>query len=241
MSDLPFQVMPPLSHIEMAELRASIEKHGVQVPVIVDEHGAILDGHHRERIAREFGIECPRVVREGLTDEQKRTLARTLNTARRHLTREQLRALITGQLSDTPERSDRQIAKDMGVSHHTVASERERLVGRGQIAHVEKRTDSKGRRQPAKKVVPSHKPAKPKAPPPIVERVMPPEAVRDPLRAFHASFEMHRQELERVFVAELDKLSRYARDPYATSNVKRVIDKIRKALDTFRSRVGGAS
>ena len=235
----PYQSMPPLSHVEMAELRASIEAHGVQVPVIVDEYGEILDGHHRMKLAAELGIECPREVREGLSEEAKRTL----NTARRHLTREQLRALITGQLSDTPERSDRQIAKDMGVSHHTVASERERLVGRGQIAHVERRTDTKGRMQPAKKAA-ANKPAampKPKAPPPIVERVMPPVEVRDPLRAFHASLETHSKELERVFAAEIDKLGRYAKDPYVVANVKRVIDKIRKALDTFRSRVGGAS
>jgi len=236
----PYQLMPPLSHIEMAELRASIERHGVQVPVIVDEHGAILDGHHRQKLAAELGVDCPRVVREGLTDEQKRTLARTLNTARRHLTREQMRALIAGQLCDTPERSDRQIAASLGVHNETVNAVRKDLEARDGIRHVETRTDTKGRKQPAKKTVPT-KPAKPKAPPPVVERVMPPEAVRDPLRVFHASFEMHRQELERVFVAELDKLGRYGKDPYVVTNVQRVVNKIRRALDVFRSSVGGPS
>jgi ParB-like chromosome segregation protein Spo0J len=233
-----YQLMPPPSHIEMAELRASIEKHGVQVPVIVDEHGNVVDGHHRQKLAAELGVDCPRVVREGLTDEQKRTLARTLNTARRHLTRKQMRALIAGQLCDTPERSDRQIAASLGVHNETVNSVRKDLEARDGFRHVETRTDTKGRKQPAKKTVPT-KPAKLKAPPPVVERSLPPEAVRDPLRAFNESFETHRKELEGVFVAEIDKLGRYAKDPYVVVNVKRVVDKIRRALDAFRSSVGG--
>jgi hypothetical protein len=37
------------------------------------------------------------------------------------------------------------------VSHHTVAKVRKREEGRGHVAHVEKRADTKGRKQPASK------------------------------------------------------------------------------------------
>ncbi|MFP3656254.1 hypothetical protein SB777_35685, partial [Burkholderia sp. SIMBA_052] len=80
----------------------------------------MLDGHHRAKIAAELGIECPREVREGLTDEEKRRLAITLNLHRRHLSQERKRALIAGQLLDTPEQSDRKIAASLGVHNETV-------------------------------------------------------------------------------------------------------------------------
>jgi hypothetical protein len=40
-------------------LRASIRTHGVLVAVVRDQHGRIIDGHHRERIAAELGVACP--------------------------------------------------------------------------------------------------------------------------------------------------------------------------------------
>jgi hypothetical protein len=49
------------------------------------------------------------------------------------------------------------VADQTGASHHTVKAVRAKAEGRGQIAHVDKRTDSQGRAQPAKK----GKPAKP--------------------------------------------------------------------------------
>ncbi|MEX3839772.1 ParB N-terminal domain-containing protein [Paraburkholderia sp. BR10882] len=148
-----YQVMPPLLPIELAELRASIEMHGVQLPVIVDEHGAIIDGHHRSKLAAEIGVPCPRDVRVGLGEEAKRTLARTLNTARRMLTREQIRELIAGQLRDTPERSDSSIAKALKVSDKTVGSVRRTLESTSEISEVQKRTgaDDKVRRQRTKR------------------------------------------------------------------------------------------
>ncbi|NUY01554.1 ParB N-terminal domain-containing protein [Paraburkholderia youngii] len=137
----------------MAELRASIELHGIQVPVLVDENGAIIDGHHRRHIADELGIVCPTETREGLGDEEKRTLARTLNTARRHLTREQRRELIAGQLRDTPQQSDRQIAAALGVDHKTVSTQRAGLASTGEIPQLETRegADGKTRKLPVEK------------------------------------------------------------------------------------------
>ncbi|MEX3639830.1 ParB N-terminal domain-containing protein [Paraburkholderia sp. BR14320] len=265
-----YQLLPPLPPAVYASLESSIDTFGIQVPIVVDENGAIIDGHHRAKIAAALGIDCPREVREGLTEEQKMTLARRLNADRRHLTDEQRRAVIAGRLIDSPERSDRAIAADLGVHHTTVGKVRANLEKTGDVANVATRTDTKGRRQPARKLKsakpqtearifrqaavdvlgvdlftvrppPASKPAKQKLPPPVVERVIPPEAVRNPLREFYASFDTHRKELDRVFVAEIDKLGRYAKDPYVVANVKRVIDRISKALDTFRASAGGPS
>ena len=87
------------------------------VPIEYDEHGNVLDGHHRLKICVELGIkDFPTVYRPGLSEADKRIHARMLNMARRHLTQEQRRGLIREQLTETPEKSDRQIAAGLGVS-----------------------------------------------------------------------------------------------------------------------------
>lgn len=80
----------PLNEREYADLRGSIDRHGVADPVLVDEDDNVIDGHHRLRIARELGLAAvPVDVRTGLTDEQKRALASELNTHRRHMTQKE--------------------------------------------------------------------------------------------------------------------------------------------------------
>ena len=132
-----YQVMPNLTDDEYAELKADIKARGVMVPIEFDEQGNPLDGHHRLKICEELGItDYPKVIRAGMTEEEKRTHARKLNMARRQLSQEQRRDLIREQLRETPEKSDRQIAKDLGVSHVTVAARRSELESGGQIDHL---------------------------------------------------------------------------------------------------------
>lgn len=147
----PYQLLPPLSEAELEELRASIRENGVMVAVLVDEDGAVIDGHHRQRIADELGIDYPVTQRAGLTEADKRSLALSLNLHRRHLSREQKRDVIAASLVADPELSNRQHAERVGASHHTVGDVRDELEGRGQIAHVENRTDTLGRSAPATK------------------------------------------------------------------------------------------
>lgn len=120
-----FQVMPPLSATEYAELKTDIQARGVMVPIEYDESGAVLDGHHRLKACQELGIkEWPSVVRLGM-DEQAKTLhAIKLNCARRHLTAAGKQTAIQKALQAAPEKSDRQLAKAIGVSHPTVATAR---------------------------------------------------------------------------------------------------------------------
>lgn len=141
-----YQVMPPLSADEYEELKADILARGVLVPVEYDEHNNVLDGHHRVQICNELGItEWPRVVRLGLSEAGKLTHARQLNLARRHLDRDQKRALIAQQLRETPQLSNRQIAESLGVDHKTVAAERDELVATGEIPQLDKTIGADGR------------------------------------------------------------------------------------------------
>ena len=116
-----YQVMPDLSADEFAELKADILARGVMVPVEYDEHGNVLDGHHRIRAVTELRAEgkdiaeWPRLIRIGWTDEQKRAHARALNLARRHLTRDQREQMWIAMRQDGM--SYRQIAEADGTAH----------------------------------------------------------------------------------------------------------------------------
>lgn len=95
MTQLQYQLLPPLTDDEYHALKRDIAKRGVQVPVEYDDQGNILDGHHRVRICRELGIdEWPRVVRVGMDEDAKAEHVLALNLDRRHLSRKQRRALV---------------------------------------------------------------------------------------------------------------------------------------------------
>lgn len=125
-----FQPMPELTADQRGALEADIRAHGVLVPIVVDQHGRILDGHNRHEIAGQLGIECPREVREVADDDEAHDLAVTLNCARRHLTREQQREVIAAEATRRPEDSDRAIARRVGCSPSTVAAVRRPKVSK---------------------------------------------------------------------------------------------------------------
>lgn len=114
-----FQVMPRLSADEFAALEADIVENGVRVPITVAEDGRIVDGHHRDEIARRHGLHCPRVTAVG-DDGALRSLAFSLNVNRRHLSREQKRVLVAESLRADPILRDREHARRCGVNHETV-------------------------------------------------------------------------------------------------------------------------
>lgn len=146
MIDSPYQLLPPLSDEEYEALKESIRQEGIHIPVEVDEDGNILDGHHRARIALELGIEYPTNVRVGLTEVQKRSLSRTLNTQRRHLSQAQKRMVIADELRENPSDSNNAIAKRLGVSDSTVGIVRSTL---GDEVASEWRVGADGKKYPA--------------------------------------------------------------------------------------------
>ena len=159
---MDYQVMPELTAEEYAELKADIVQRGVMVPIEYDELGNVLDGYHRLKICGELGIkDFPKVIRAGMTEAEKLTHARKLNMARRQLTQEQKRGLIREQLKETPEQSDRQIAKALGVSDKTVGTQRKALEGTAEIPQLEKTVGADGKaRTTARKPVSVFNPTK---------------------------------------------------------------------------------
>ena len=73
------------------------------------------------------------------------------NLHRRHLTAEQKRDLIAKLIKATPEKSDRQIAETVKASPTTVGTVRAEMEATGDVSKLDTRTDSKGRKQPARK------------------------------------------------------------------------------------------
>lgn len=149
---MKYQVMPDLTPIEYEALKADISERGVLVPVEVDETGAILDGHHRVRAWQELRSEgagladYPRMIRVGLTEEQKRNHARSLNVLRRHLSKEQRDEVMKAMAQDGA--SPDEIAAAVGVSHMTV---RRTLDADSDFTNVNsERVNKRGQKRPAK-------------------------------------------------------------------------------------------
>src|SRR3954451_10401390 len=93
-----YRLLPPLDLETYAGLKANIAVNGIQVPIVKDEKGSILDGFARAKIARELGYECPSVTVRGLTEQQKRSQVRALNLARRQVDQWTKRQVIADEL-----------------------------------------------------------------------------------------------------------------------------------------------
>src|SRR5262249_32996496 len=151
-------LFPLIEGDEFDALVADINTNRLRDEIILYE-GMILDGRNRYRALRTLGLD-PEQIRDRLCvtkdciDEHHGGPAAyviSANIHRRHLTTEQKRELITKLIKAAPEKSDRQIAAAAKVDHKTVGVARARVEGRGEVPHVEERTDTKGRKQPARK------------------------------------------------------------------------------------------
>jgi ParB-like chromosome segregation protein Spo0J len=147
-----YQLMPDMSPAEFEALKADIAQRGVVVPIDVDEHGNILDGHNRYRAWAELkkNEPPPMIVREGLSEQEKRAFARKNNILRRHLTREQVRQLIAEQLKDSPEWADNRIAEELGVDGKTVGSIRNDMESTSEIPKLDRLVGKDGKTRPRK-------------------------------------------------------------------------------------------
>ncbi|MEN6367815.1 MAG: hypothetical protein ABFC88_13475 [Thermoguttaceae bacterium] len=148
----PVLVLPPLPPDQYEALRQNISVNGVLVPILVDGDGPcrkIIDGNYRKKIATELGYDCPEIVQSGLDEEEKRTLARALNLARRQLNTEQKRQLISDQLEETPDWSLRRIGKMLGVDGKTVASVRAELEATAEFPQSVRTVGLDGKSRPS--------------------------------------------------------------------------------------------
>ncbi len=116
--------LPTIDPVIRAMMMNDIRKRGVVLPVVVTEDDEVIDGKARMEIARLIGEEVKKIVVGRLSPEDRQELRVALNTYRRHLTREQVRELIAWELEQDSSRSDRMIARKIGVSKGTVAKVR---------------------------------------------------------------------------------------------------------------------
>lgn len=114
----PFQLFRSLAPPIEAALKASIYRFGVLVPVVKDQHGNILDGHQRVRLADELGVKYPVNIIEVADDEEAAEIARTLNEDRRPMAKEDRLPIVKALREEG--HSLRAIAGAMGVSQTQV-------------------------------------------------------------------------------------------------------------------------
>lgn len=142
--------LPELSVDEYDLLRADIQARGVSVPIEVDEDGMVLDGLVRLRICQELGIrDYPRIVRSGMSDEEKAAYRLVLNLARRHLTRQQ-KADLSVQLHSMGW-SRRRIARNLQIDQRSVGRYVESRAANAAPA-PQRVVGEDGRSYPARKV-----------------------------------------------------------------------------------------
>lgn len=148
---MKYQVCRPLTPIEYEALKADIAKNGVLVPVEVDENGDILDGHHRVMAWQELhdeGINVPqwaKLIRQGLTEEQKRNHARKLNLLRRQMEPSERKQIIAEMAQDNA--TLEQMAEAAKTSTRTVG----RVLANAKTERPAKVTGKDGKSYPTKK------------------------------------------------------------------------------------------
>ena len=145
-------VLPDLDLSLYAALKADIERRGVLVPVVVDSTtGEILDGRIRSEIAKEVGLrDLPTIFVGRLNAKDRADIRLGLNAYRRHLTRQQVQAILAGEIRATPHLSDRSIAGRVRCSPATVGAARRRAGV--QVEHLDsKRIGKDGKSYPAAK------------------------------------------------------------------------------------------
>ena len=122
----PFKgVLPPLKSSEQEALAADIKANGVLHPVVIDEYGNILDGHHRYAIDHN----APTRVVSGLSPDEKVAYTIRANLARRNLSSDQIKEVAKQQKriatdlreADPKKWTQKSVGALLGVARNTVS------------------------------------------------------------------------------------------------------------------------
>ena len=132
------------------DLVADIQAHGLLEPIVLLK-GMIIDGRNRYRACIASGAKPAYRTVEFSSEEAAITFVISANLHRRHLSGKEKRAIINKLLKANPERSDRQIAADIGADNKTVASVRTEAEATEEIPHTDKRKGRDGRVRPTGK------------------------------------------------------------------------------------------
>ena len=131
-------MFPMIEGNAFEELKRDIAAQGILEPIRLYQ-GMILDGRNRYAAARAVGHEFSVddfVQWEGTLAEAEAWVIST-NMHRRQLTTKQKQEVIEGMLRKYPTLSDREIARQIGVSNSTVGAARERLTNSPEVRKYE--------------------------------------------------------------------------------------------------------
>ena len=132
MNTEPYRIFPRVTKQQYAELKFSIQSSGLRNPIVVDEHGTVIDGHLRREICDTLELDwmVGADVRIGLNEAQKKALSIDLNLWRRpaNLTQKKRTECIEIYLIAHPELSDNTIADMFSVNQSTVNRIKRRLM-----------------------------------------------------------------------------------------------------------------
>ena len=160
---LPFHpaadIFPLMEGEEFGALVADIKTFGLREPIKL-LGGKILDGRNRYRACIAVNIELLRY--EQLPSVDPVAYVVSANIHRRHLDPKTKIKILAQLVAAHPEKSNRQLAEQAGVSHPTIAKARREAEATGKALPVERHTgkDGKKRRQPAQKPVAPSSPNK---------------------------------------------------------------------------------
>ncbi len=199
-----YQLLDPLSEQQYADLKEDIAERGILQPVIIDEFGEVIDGHHRQQIAEELGAGYPtHQLRPGMSEADKLDASLALNLMGRKQTGPEKRETIRRYLLRRSDASNRHVARLVGCSAQTVASVRSDLEAGAQIEHLDFRVGSDGKSQPARK---PRAPARQAAPDPeaVAKRRTDLEAKRAKQEAKAAPRRAEQQEEEARWRADIE-------------------------------------
>ncbi len=146
-------------------LKLSIAITGkILTPIVIDENGEIIDGHHRDLAYQQltannpcdgYKIEKPVPhILKGLSEEEKRHFVLRANMVRRQITRHKRREIIADELQRSPDLANAWIAEICGCDGKTVAEVRKELEARSEIPTVTTFRRRDGKTCPAKVIVP---------------------------------------------------------------------------------------
>jgi hypothetical protein len=174
-------MFPMMSTDELRGLGEDIKATGLKSPIAITAKNvrgrweyALLDGRNRLDAMELVDIKFALVLKKGhccfeiksilpydcldffpdalvINGDAAYAYVVSANIHRRHLTAEQRQERLVQLIAAAPQKSNRQIGKETGVDHKTIARARAKGEDVGRIPHVETRTDSKGRAQPAHK------------------------------------------------------------------------------------------
>lgn len=144
----PFQLFPVLDSATESALRESISRFGVLVPVAKDQHGRVLDGHQRSRIATELGVDFRVDIHVCVDDDEAREIAHTLNADRRQMSVEQRRQVVAALRERG--HSLRAIAGAVGVSQQQVSND---LATVNDLTVPDRIVGKDGKSRPARRTV----------------------------------------------------------------------------------------